>query len=184
MNPDYLFCRTLDDIDSVIAAPDNYEIIRASGQLRQLLIDGNRLIDVVNKPHRLKILYEVSDGWDGPYAKAIIGLNPSMYAVLDGLCPELSSLNNPTRQLKRGEFLKFRAVLVQGHYVTIHDIICHCAHVMGGVHFGSAKTDGEMALSTTAGIQVGGAPISVRQLLSILRVVRKALIPLEQEVRL
>ena len=49
-----LFLRTLDDCRSAIAGEDEYELLRSTGLLRQLLIDGRPLVDVVNQKYHKK----------------------------------------------------------------------------------------------------------------------------------
>jgi hypothetical protein len=54
-----LLLNTLDDLKGRVDKGDNYNLIRAAGLIRQLLIDENPLIDLVNKNYKLKILFRV-----------------------------------------------------------------------------------------------------------------------------
>jgi hypothetical protein len=56
---DRLFLHTYDDILNKVKRRQEYDIIRASGLLRQLLIDSDPLIHQVNKKRRLKFKFEV-----------------------------------------------------------------------------------------------------------------------------
>jgi len=85
MHLNELFVHTINEIGQVIEAPTNYRILRSSALLRQLLVDGNRLVDVVNRDLKLQISYTVSDIWETPYAKLVLEDGPTFYATLDGL---------------------------------------------------------------------------------------------------
>lgn len=179
MHPTSIFTQTLDDISNVIETPDNYGVLRSSALLRQLLVDRNRLVDVINRGVKVKILFRISDGWDTPYTKLVLEDDPVFFAVLDGLSPNAALLKGaPIKELSRDEFLSHRVVLTNGRYITVRDIIDHCANVMGGVHLGAPKQGSQKSLSNLQNITVGGAPLSIRQLLPILRVVHDALQPL------
>jgi len=183
MHPSNLLVHTIDEIGEVIRAPTNYSILRSSALLRQLLVDGNRLVDVVNREPKLKISYIISDTWDTPFAKLVLEDGPIFYATLDGLSPETVLIKAPTKELSRDTFLSHRVVLAHGKYITVRDIIDHCANVMGGVHYGTPRGEPQVSLSNLESINVGGSQVGIRQLVSILRVVYAALKPLSDAVR-
>ncbi len=179
MHPDLIFTQTLDDITNVIETPDSYRILRSSALLRQLLVDGNRLVDVVNRESKLKIQFRIADSWETPYTKLVLEDGPVFFAVLDGLSPDtVLSKGVPIKELSRDEFLSHRVVFTNGQYITVRDIVDHCANVMGGVHLGAPKQGSQKSLSNLQNITIGGASISIRQLLPVLRIVRVALQPL------
>lgn len=183
LDPDILFLRTVDECRQVLTAPDDYSILRSTALLRQLLLDGNRLIDVVNRSRRERVRFLVCDGWDTPYAKEVLSDNPLVFAVADGLHPERNLLPGvPQREFNRDRFLKFPVVYASGNYYTVGDIITHCANVLGGVHVGSPKTNEEEQLSALQQFQIGKSPLSLRQLLPILHVVVDSLEALYQRI--
>ncbi|MEW4983853.1 MAG: hypothetical protein AB1Y31_11755 [Cycloclasticus sp.] len=183
MNPNKLFCRTIDDIKNVIDTPDDYEILRSSALLRQLLIDGNRLTDVVNKEIRQKIVFRIVDHWETEYTKLVLSHKPSFYAVLDGLTPDVMPNKIQIVELSRDKFFSHKVILTDGKLISIRDIIDHCSNVLGGVHLGDPRSKSQEALSNLHSIKVGGATVSLRQLLPILQVVYKALLPLREALR-
>jgi hypothetical protein len=182
MNKEQLFCHTLDDIADVIANPTDYEVLRSSALLRQLLLDGGCLVDLVNRAHKLKVEFEISDGWATEYNKAILNLNPSILLVLDGLSPDTQLLKAPNAKLRKDDFLAYRLALINGTYISVRDIIDHCSNVMGGVHAGSPRSESQKAISSADFMRIGGGAISIKQLMPILRVVHKALDPLKVRV--
>jgi hypothetical protein len=182
MDSNTLYCRTIGDIRSVIEKPDDYEVLRASALLRQLLLDENRLVDDVNRQHRVKLRFKVADSWDTPYAKVVLEDDPTFYSVLDGLYPGTTPIKAPIKRLNRDQFLGYAVVFVKGSFYTVRDIIDHCANVLGGVHFGPARGESQETLSKLRNIRVDGSSVSGRQLLSILKVVREGLEPLTEKV--
>ena len=103
--------------------------------------------------------------------------------MLDAIDPEVAFPHAKTLQLNLDDFLEFRVAYVDGHFITVKDVIRRCAHVEGGVHFGEARTEGEKALGAVQDFEVNGVTFNIRQLLPMLRVVRKALVPLEEKLR-
>lgn len=184
MHPDQLFIKTLDDINRTIDTGDEYEILRSTALLRQMLLDGRRLVDEVNRKYRMKIKYLVADGWKTPYAKRVMEMNPSFFAILDGLYPGDALLQKPVRTLKRDEFLGYRVCYSEGSYLTVSDLVSHCANVLGGVHVGKARTQEEERLSALQDFRFGGAPYNLRQIMPLLKIVRDALDPLRERIDL
>jgi len=183
MNPEQLFCRTIDDIKDVIDAPDDYEILRSSALLRQLLVDSNRLTDVVNRKARKKIVFGVIDNWKTEYTQLILPLQPSFYAVFDGLNPEMMPAGVSPTYLSRDQFFSHKVVFTNNEFFSIRDIIDHCSNVLGGVHLGEPRSESQETLSGLHSIKVGGATVSIRQLLPILQVSYRALLPLRESLR-
>jgi tetratricopeptide (TPR) repeat protein len=184
MNADYLFIKTIDECISVTQNPDEYELLRATALLRQLLLDGNRLLDVVNRKRRKKIIFRVADGWQSQLTKTIMSKKPDIFNVADGLLPEASFPNVPIVELNRDQFLKYRIAYANNQYFTIADVILHCSNVMGGVHIGDPRDEHEEILSAVQQFQIGGLPLSLRQTMSIIKVVIDGLEPLYQEITL
>lgn len=132
MHEDELFCRTIDDIQSVVDNPTSYEILRSSALLRQLLLDGRRLVDIVNRERRLRLRFRVADGWEHPVARMMRSMNPVFFGVLDGIDTGAQFPNTPIRELTRDQFLNYNVLLINGHVYTVRDVISFCANVMGG----------------------------------------------------
>ncbi len=147
MDPDWLFLRTLNDCKSAIQNPDDYQLLRATALLRQLLLDANRLLDVVNRDRREKIRFRIADSWQTQHTRLVISMNPSIYTVADGLYPGTSLPNTPVVELSRDQFLKHPVAYASGRYYTVGEIVQHCANILGGVHFGAPQSESEGMLS-------------------------------------
>jgi len=178
VEPDKLFVEILQDIEMRIGNLDEYGMLRTAALLRQLLLDEPRLIDKVNQQYRLKIGFIVGDR--RAYMQMTIGDGAVLYSVEDGLDPERGR-PGPTVVLNRDQFLRWPVMFVDGHYVTIHELIDQLAHIEGGVHSGEPRTAKEQALveaSRTLG--VGGLPAGIRMIAAIARVALVGLQPLRE----
>ncbi len=107
-----------------------------------------------------------------------------MACMLEGICPDPKQPDELIDKLNKTEFLQFKVIYYQGEYVSILELIRHCAHVLGGVHLGKPKSKKDESLSELQTIQINGATINILQLLPIVRVVVDALEELEQHVKM
>lgn len=172
-----LFLSTMDDLRDRVSAPrgDGYEILRSSGLLRQLLMDGQPLVHIVNRAVRMPLRFEIGRG----DLDADLGVGvPS--PVVRWLNPYPFDL--PSRTTDLGGFLKYSVIEAHGQRGTVGDVIRVCAHVLGGVHFGDAKTAAERALEELNGsLEVNGIGMLIENLLGIGRVTLTGLQPLYDE---
>lgn len=157
------FLNTLQDIDLKTFAGDRYSLIRASGLLRQLLLD--ELLHVVNRSHKLSIKFcttnfhnrlpsdiEISGHWQN--------LDPSYFPCSN------------TLQCSLDEFLGAPCIVFQGHEATVKDIIKACANAKGGVHLGKARISAEqVVLDWDQAINFIGEEPSLMAIKGICRVV-------------
>jgi len=183
MDSDLLFIKTLDEIKETTISPEAYGVLRSTALLRQMLIDGNRLVDVVNQKRRLKLRFTLSDEWESKLNNVALKTGAIFVGVLDGICPEFKSEETPLLNLSISQFLTFRVIFIRGHFITVHEIIDHCAHVIGGVHIGSPKTEKEALLSNMHDFMIGDLTINLKQVIPILRIVHKGLEPLYNQIK-
>lgn len=141
VSDDDLFIETLQDLHYSISCSDEYEILRASHLIRQLLLDGaNSLAIRVNKTRRLKkIIYPIRE-----VSLPDSDCNATWFA--GDLLASFDALTQPT-MLKWYKFLKMPVACCEAHQYTVEDIIKYCAHVAGGVHKVNPESDRELALS-------------------------------------
>ena len=91
MDVDSLFLETVADLRRrsnpapEYPAPE-YELQQLAALLRKLLLDGQPLIDAVNRTRRLPIRFLVADG--SPFQDVLLGTGPIFYALQDGFDPE------------------------------------------------------------------------------------------------
>lgn len=179
MDSTYLFCRTYDDLSSRITSQDPYEVLRASALIRKLFIDDNPLVDQVNRLHKIKLSFEIGE-IDTPYHREVMKDKPLFWSLQDGLDPSTKLVTGGTATLNRDKFFSTVVLIANGKEYTIRELIKFEANVMGGVHAGQVKTDQEKALASIAGLYMGNARATLRQLLAVSRVILTALSPLRQ----
>jgi len=72
MDVDTLFLETLADLRRRSNPGPEYEVQQLAALLRKLLLDGQPLIDAVNRTRRLRIRFRVHDG--SPYQDLVLVL--------------------------------------------------------------------------------------------------------------
>ncbi|SHE84430.1 hypothetical protein [Flavisolibacter ginsengisoli] len=103
-----------------------YDIIRASGLLRQLFIDGDKsLIHRANKKECLKIKFLVRDN------------SSELYKMPDKWWGRLYPINRKIPiELSLNKFLKWPICIYEEHTYTVYDLIDYFSHFLGGIHAG------------------------------------------------
>jgi hypothetical protein len=176
MDPNTLFLKTLEDIESRLTQTDPYEILLIAGLLRKLFLDDHPLVDQVNRTHRIKLEFQVAVSINKPEE----GDKNSLWSVQDGLDPDTAPPGKNRQLLSRDQFFQTVVAMIYGPSFTVRDVIQFEANVAGAVHAGAPKTDKEKALDAVGNsIGVGGYAPTLRQLLAIARVSLKALAPLK-----
>jgi hypothetical protein len=162
--------RTVLDIDEKLVIGDRYNIIRASGLLRQLLMDGTPLVHVVNRRHRLQIVFRTID-----FAKPVPVEPEADWRALDpSPFPGAQTMDCTLSQFLAAPCLKWN-----GAQASVHDLISVCANAMGGVHLGKAKTSIEQVLlDWDEVVTVLGEQPSVTAMVGICRIALRAMKPL------
>jgi len=169
-----LFLNTISDIKDKLSKRDSYSIIRGSGLLRHLLIDGEPLVHVVNRKFKLKIEFETLD------FTFKIPIRPLIHwKTLDA-----SAFPNARKiRVDLKGFLGADCLTFKDHDFTVKDILKACAHIKGGVHSGVAKTDKDKdILNLDEVLKVGGLDATLAALVGILRVTFVALEPLVEGI--
>jgi len=141
VNADNLFIQSLEDLHYSLASADEYEVLRSSHLIRQLLLDGgNSLVERVNRSHRLRIEYAVARVHlpaAGDVATWVAG---------DAMSPLDPSLAQPNL-LRWDQLQKLIVARCEGHEFTVHDLIDYSAHVAGGVHKTDPRDERQAALA-------------------------------------
>jgi hypothetical protein len=180
VDADDLFLATLDDLAARASAGRSaYDVLQIAGLLRKLLLDDTRLVDAVNRSRRVKYRFRTNER-QPPGDPSV-----DFWSIQDGLDPDTAAplRTNNVRDLTRDQFLAVTIIIFRGERLTIADVLRYLANIAGAVHLGSPTTPKEMALASLASsIQVGGYTPEVRSLLSVARVVTKALQPLRRAI--
>lgn len=171
-----LFVYTLRDLERRTVATDEYEVLMSAALLRKLLLDKGRLVDQVNRNHRLDVRFRISGV--SPLEQVIYEDGPMFWAVEDGLDPESPVAFEPF-DATRDQFLGRRVMRFGGRWITVRDVIDQLANVEGAVHSGEAKNDRQRVLQAASSFYSrAGLPGAVSQIRLIGRITVRGLAPL------
>jgi hypothetical protein len=178
---DALIVRTFEDLHRSTNSPDEYEVLRASQLIRQLLLDGsNSLVDRVNRTHKLKLKY-LAVPVTPP--SAIGSPSTAPWCALDEIDPCLDSTGSPPVEFRWDKFQKLIVAASGGHTHSVHDIIDYLAHIAGGVHIGIPSNDRERVLaaleSKLPGLAISPIAVTLR---AIGRIILRGLSELRDRV--
>jgi len=108
-----------------------------SQALRQLIVDGSRLVDIVNREHRVPIKFTVGLSTEERAAEmSALGLPEPMLHFL-GMFPPKEA----RKELKIDQFLKFPVAKFEAQHFSVLTLVKTCANRFGGVHAGDSATD-------------------------------------------
>ncbi|HET6204765.1 MAG TPA: hypothetical protein VFI25_18380 [Planctomycetota bacterium] len=169
-----LFVDTVQDLRGICLQPTPYSLLRASGLLRQLLLDSTPLIHAVNQKQRVQLWFEVSDlEAEGTKAEGIGGWR-NLFPGIPGV---------PTQRLDLAGFLREVPLWWEGRKFTVRDVILTAANAKGGVHAGPPKDEKQAALlGLDAFLKLFGTDASINVCLQIAAVTLRAVGPLLGQV--
>jgi hypothetical protein len=129
-----LFLETVSDLRNHISIGKAYNLKRASGLLRQLLVDQITLLSQANRIHKLQLKFPVEtlDPFDVQ----------SNAVVLRGF----GSAETAKSQVNLNQFLACHCLGVQGRGFSVKNIIQVNANVRGGIHARDKLTVEEQTL--------------------------------------
>lgn len=138
---DKFFVDTLNDLFHKVNDPTDYNIIRASGLIRQLLKDSSEqpLVHKVGRKHRFKLKFNVNLEY----------LIESKYKELQHTLVKYNPLSNAksTEGVSLDKFLKLKCIYIKDEsndlnlILNIGDIIDILANSHGGVHHGNTENN-------------------------------------------
>jgi len=179
MNPDALFLYRCQQIETLIdGAETELDLLDIAAKLRQLLFDQHSLVDAVNKSGKT-IKFVV-----GSFILPMPPPRHGIMALMSGLDPR-SPIPSPEKVLTRQQFGAYVPLYLNGHPVTVKDIIRYAANVAGGVHFDPNNSRDEYQAQKLfwPGTKLGGASPGGAHLRPIGRVALRGLSPVIEEVR-
>jgi hypothetical protein len=164
---DELFLSTIIDLDKKLAAGDRYSLIRASGLLRQLLVDETPLVHTVNRQHHLDLAFRTMDFAVPPPVEP-----EAHWRVLD---PDpFPGAQTQTCSLK--QFLAAPCLTWKGRCASVTDLIRACANVKGGIHLGRTKiADEQLLLDWDEVFTILGEEPSLKAIAAVCRVALRGL---------
>jgi hypothetical protein len=154
-------------------------VLMAAGLLRKLLLEGEALVDIVNRPYRERLRFRANVA--EPIWMRVNVPKPNFYSVQDGLDPETAPPGARSAGLTKDDFLKLMVLLAQGAEFTVKDVISQVANVSGAVKAGKPRSEEEeLLVAVSDSFRIGGYDPVVRTLQPIGRIVLRALAPLRE----
>jgi hypothetical protein len=166
-----LLIDTIEDLKNRLDKGGEYNLIRASALIRQLLIDGNPLLSIVNKNYKLPILFRTQKNRPKFQTKGTI--NGIAYESVIGVTFVNPKHNDEAYidNIILEKFIEYPVIFFEGQYFTVLQIIKQCAHIYGGVHSGKARNEDEFKLDlankTLSHGEVSCAIDAMRDIISI-----------------
>jgi hypothetical protein len=167
---DRFFLETVRDLDRKVLDGSRYELIRAAGLVRQLLMDG--LIDLVNRGYRRQVTFEIVN------PKLRLPVPASTVALWQNIDPVPDAYANAVR-VRLKELLKTWVLKYAGQDLTVYNVVNACANTKGGVHRGQPNSAEQAAVVALDEIlNAAGVEPSLFALSGICKVVLRGLGPL------
>jgi len=138
-----LFVATVEELKARLRANSPYSLLKASANIRLLLIDGSPLLHQANKRLALKLSFKVAVNEPAPDS---MGMKGGIVVLNDAVDPTIPPFDQYSQDLKLDPFLAVRVAWINGHAYTIKDVILLVANVMGGVHAREPKGQTQEAL--------------------------------------
>lgn len=130
---------TVNDLKDKVNSNKNYDLLRATGLLRQLLVDSPSLIDLVNKNYGLKIKFRVNKQPPykpmTPFESGGEIWEPILRVSL------IQSKDDGFQELSKDQFLSYNVFEIESHNFKIKDIIRLSSNKLGGVHLENSTAD-------------------------------------------
>ena len=179
IDTEQLFLETVSDLRSQIVTGTPYKLTRASGLLRQLLIDDSTLLSQANRARHVKVRFPVR-------TLAPLNPHPSTLVMRGFGSPQFGTLIQATLD----QFLACHCFAVQGEVFSVQEVIKVTANVRGGIHAGGKVTAKESKLLSVinSGIEcefATGGPVdpALFLIVEIINTTLIALQPLEGAIR-
>ena len=142
MNPEQLFKIHYDKMTQALQRRTPEDMLDIARALRQILVDGDRLLDVVNRERRLKIRFTVGMSVEERAEEmAELGI-PSSSCRLHflGMFPP----NEPRKNIKIDNLLSFKVVKKGERCYSVREVIKTCCNCLGAVHYGPPEKDNDI----------------------------------------
>lgn len=161
-----MYLGTTRELESKAESGDYYSLVKASGLLRGLIMDGGSLLDAANREFRLKFTFEI-------VSMPNFAGSPQM--VLHSIVP--TKRYRPEAVALAG-LLPQTCIIWDYQKYSVRDVIRACANAKGGVHIGKAAKSEQGILDMDEVVRIGGEECSLRVIRDIIAVVLKGIEPL------
>jgi len=167
-----LFLKTVQDLRTKIRTNKPYNLIRACGLCRHLLLDEHPLVHQVNKKYKSQITFYIADYANTPISNDYKG----------GGGRTIEPLVDTTKIAKLDEFLKTKVLHYWKYEFTVREIIIAASHYFGGVHSGKPDLK-QTYLDKFNRYSKAEHTTTIWMIRSICKVVLKSMKPLETLIK-
>ena len=140
MSPDQIFKIRYDEMALSLQRQQPEDMLKIAQSLRQILVDGDQLLHVVNKERQLKVKFTVGMSVED-ISEEMAGLG---LPIPDTHLLGEFRANKPHKDIKIDNLLSFKVVKHDGYYYSVKDIIKTCCNRLGAVHYGNPENDEEV----------------------------------------
>ena len=177
-----IFVNIMFDLNERYERRTEYDLLKASGLIRQLIVDHNSIVEQVNKNYKLKILFRVQERSKMPVER--IKEDGTVWKVLYGMTFITAKENSLSIELlNKDAFFKYDLLTYHEEVFNVLDIIKICANKYGGIHYDENKNLKEQSLDTThRGFSFNDSSSVIQSMHSIIGICLEALKPLVEKI--
>jgi hypothetical protein len=175
-----LFLLTLEDLRNKLTTNKEYDLIRACGLCRHLILDKMPLMHLANRKFGIKFFFEVTyneilQRTKPVFTVAWITFDPSSLV-------KFNTGHSKPRYLDLSAFKKLIILHYNGNTYSIKHLIRAASHCMGGIHsLRPEDSKEETFIALSAAVESHGQ-LTVFAIKALCKVVLKAMEPLEQAI--
>lgn len=183
MRAERLFLSVLDDIENRLTdeTPTEYALLQVASLLRQLLLDGDRLLDPVAREAGWPVQFLVNRTSDTP--RQVEGV--LMDVEPKSLRPRALADASNHEWVKRDKFLSRHVLTLMSTTYTVRDIIDVASNSYGGRHLGRDKSPGkgQSLWDHADDSEINGVSLVAAYVADIGWTVLNSLLPLRMQLR-
>ncbi len=177
-----IFLHSMADLEEISEIANTYRILRASGIIRQFLIDSNSLVNQINREYKQKIIFRVQQRPDITERKDENGKVLHQWFLVTFISPDKNSQN--VELLKIQDFLKYNLLSFGEHEFSVLEVIKICANKYGGIHSDDIVDEREKLLDKlNSTVSLLGFDCVVHSMHGIMKVCHEALLPLVEKIK-
>lgn len=179
-SPKLVFKYKFERLRELLKGGEQAQLLDVAAILRHLLLEGQALMDIVNREFHLPIRFRVFRSASESAEKfPVKGIKPT-FVFAGTVWPPFA----PMKDLKKEKFLDFDIIYLSGIKFTVKNIIELCANQLGGVHYDELSRDQNDSVlrELNKTLEIGGASVALSSLLLIGNITIGALTQLYEKV--
>jgi hypothetical protein len=153
-DPKAIFKYKYERLQELLKGGPEVQLLDVAAILRHLLLDGEPLVDIVNREFRIPIRFKVFRSATEIYERDKLAGSTSTFVFVGNTRPPFA----PLREIKKDKFLNFDLYYLDGTKFTVKQVIRLCANELGGVHNQKdfSKSEEQMLRTLNKAFSIGG----------------------------